>query len=148
MTLSGFSDAIPLDGFVGGVLIGLAAALMLLGSGRIAGISGIAARAMTIGQSGIPVPAAWLFIGGLLLGALLVHVSIAPIAAEFPQSTWLLIAGGLIVGFGTRLGSGCTSGHGVCGMSRLSPRSLIATAIFITSGIATVAIANALGWGW
>ena len=148
MTLPGFPDAMPIEGFVGGLLIGLAAALMLLGSGRIAGISGITARAMTLSQSSVPVPAAWLFIGGLLLGAMVVHLLIAPISAEFPPSTWMLIAGGLIVGVGTRLGSGCTSGHGVCGMSRLSPRSLIATATFIASGIATVAIANALGWGW
>nr|WP_298930310.1 YeeE/YedE thiosulfate transporter family protein [uncultured Erythrobacter sp.] len=148
MTLPGFPNAMPLEGFVGGLLIGLAAALMLLGSGRIAGISGIAARAMTLSKSGAPLPVAWLFIVGLLLGALLVNTFIMPIDAEFPPATWMLIAGGLIVGFGTRLGSGCTSGHGVCGMSRLSPRSLVATATFITSGIATVAFANMLGWGW
>ena len=148
MTLPGFPDAIPIEGFVGGLLIGLAAALMLLGSGRIAGISGITARAMALSHSSVAVPAAWLFIGGLLLGAMVVHLMIAPISAEFPPSTWMLMAGGLIVGFGTRLGSGCTSGHGVCGMSRLSRRSLIATATFMASGIATVAIANALGWGW
>lgn len=147
MTLPGFPDALPLEGFVGGVLIGLAAALLLLGAGRIAGISGIAARALTINRSGAPLAVAWLFVGGLLLGAILVHVLIAPIEAEFPPSTWVLIAGGLIVGFGTRLGSGCTSGHGVCGLSRLSPRSLVATATFMASGIATVALANALGWG-
>ncbi|MEP3421772.1 MAG: YeeE/YedE thiosulfate transporter family protein [Erythrobacter sp.] len=138
----------PVEGFVGGLLIGLAGAIMLLGSGRIAGISGIAARAMILSKSGAPLPAAWLFVGGLLLGAVVVHIFIAPDEARFPPSTWILIVGGLIVGFGTRLGSGCTSGHGVCGMSRLSPRSLIATATFIASGIATVALSNAFGWSW
>ena len=148
MTLPGFPDAMPFEGFVGGLLIGLAAAIMLLGSGRIAGISGIAARAMMLSKSGATIPAAWLFVGGVLLGAVVVHTFIVPVEARFPSSTWILIAGGLIVGFGTRLGSGCTSGHGVCGMSRLSPRSLFATATFIASGIVTVALANALGWSW
>ncbi|WP_337661033.1 YeeE/YedE family protein [Erythrobacter sp. Alg231-14] len=148
MTLAGFPGAMPVEGFVGGLLIGLAAAIMLLGSGRIAGISGIAARAMLLSKSGARLPAAWLFVGGLLLGAVVVHIFIAPVEARFPPSTWILIVGGLIVGFGTRLGSGCTSGHGVCGMSRLSPRSLISTATFIASGIATVALSNAFGWSW
>ena len=148
MTIPGFPDAMPFQGLMGGLLIGMAAALLLLGSGRIAGISGIAARALNVGKSSLPISAAWLFLGGLLAGALAVDLFIAPIESNFPPSTALLAAGGVIVGFGTRMGSGCTSGHGVCGMSRLSPRSLIATATFIASGMVTVAIANALGWGW
>lgn len=138
----------PLEGLIGGLLIGLATALLLLGSGRIAGISGIVARALGLNSSSLPLSAAWLFLAGLLLGALGVHTFVAPIEAAFTPSTPLLVAGGLIVGFGTRMGSGCTSGHGVCGMSRLSPRSLVATVIFIASGMVTVAIANMLGWGW
>jgi uncharacterized protein len=148
MTLSAFPNAMPAEGLIGGLLIGLAAALMLLGSGRIAGISGIAARGLMLSKSSLPVSSAWLFVGGLILGALAVQTFIGPIEASFPPSTTLLVAGGLIVGFGTRMGSGCTSGHGVCGMSRLSPRSLIATATFILSGVIAVAIANAFGWGW
>jgi uncharacterized membrane protein YedE/YeeE len=148
MTLPGFPDAMPVEGFVGGLLIGLAAAVMLIGSGRIAGVSGIAARALALSKSSLPVPAAWLFLAGLLLGAFAIHTLVAPIQSTFPSSVALLAAGGLIVGFGTRLGSGCTSGHGVCGMSRLSPRSLLATATFISSGIVTVALTNALGWAW
>ncbi len=148
MILTGFPDAMPFEGFVGGLLIGLAAALMLLGSGRIAGISGIAARAFALGKSSLPVPAAWMFLIGLLLGAFSIHTFAVPIQSTFPSSAALLAAGGVVVGFGTRMGSGCTSGHGVCGMSRLSPRSLLATATFIASGMATVALANALGWGW
>lgn len=148
MTLPGFPDAMPLEGFIGGLLIGLAAALMLLGSGRIAGVSGIAARAFGLSRSSLPFSAAWLFLTGLLLGALLVDTLVAPVQSTFPASPGLLVAGGLIVGFGTRMGSGCTSGHGVCGMSRLSPRSLLATATFIVSGIITVALTNLLGWNW
>jgi len=70
------------------------------------------------------------------------------VETRFPPSLATLVVGGLVVGVGTRLGSGCTSGHGVCGMSRLSPRSLVATATFMGAGFATVAIANALGFGW
>ncbi len=138
----------PAEGLLGGVLIGLAAALMLLGSGRIAGVSGIAARAFALSKSSLPIPVAWLFLAGLLLGAFLIHAFVAPVQSTFPNSVALLAAGGLIVGFGTRMGSGCTSGHGVCGMSRLSPRSLLATITFIASGIVTVALTNALGWAW
>ncbi len=148
MTLPEFPDAMPLEGFVGGILIGLAAALMLLGSGRIAGISGIAARAFSLSKSNLPVSAAWIFLIGLLLGAFLIHTFVAPVHSTFPRSTALLAAGGLIVGFGTRMGGGCTSGHGVCGMSRLSPRSLFATTAFIASGMITVALTNMFGWGW
>ncbi len=141
--LPGFPDAAPLAGLAGGVLIGLAAALMLIGAGRIAGVSGIAARAFGIGSGSMPRAAAWAFVIGLPLGALIVgSVTQAPTPA-FAGPVTLAIAG-LIVGIGTRLGSGCTSGHGVCGMSRLSQRSLVATATFMTTGFATVAAMNAL----
>ncbi|MGH6658475.1 MAG: YeeE/YedE family protein, partial [Sphingomicrobium sp.] len=123
-------------------------AMLLLGAGRIAGVSGLAARAAGLSDSGPPRAMAWLFIIGLPVGAGLVAWLGGPIEARFPPSGWLLIAGGLVTGIGTRMGSGCTSGHGVCGMSRLSPRSLAATVTFIAVGIATVALANRLGWGW
>jgi uncharacterized membrane protein YedE/YeeE len=127
----------PLHGLVGGVLIGLAAALMLLGAGRIAGVSGITARATGLGSGGMSLPSAWAFLVGLPFGALLMARVAGIEAARF--SSWpLLIVAGLLVGFGTRLGSGCTSGHGVCGVSRLSQRSLVATATFMAAGIATV----------
>lgn len=148
MTLPGFPDALPLEGFLGGVMIGLGAAVMLLAVGRIAGVSGMAARAMMLARGGAPVSIAWLFVIGIILGALALQTITGSIEARFPSSPLLLIFGGLLVGFGTRLGSGCTSGHGVCGMSRFSRRSLIATATFILSGMVTVAIANMLGWGW
>ena len=148
MTLPGFPDAQPVEGLIGGIMIGLAAAIMLIGTGRIAGVSGMASRAMLINRSGTPWPIAALFVGGLILGALIFAAVAGPVAAQYPPGFGWLIAGGLFVGFGTRLGSGCTSGHGVCGMSRLSPRSLLATATFIATGILTVAAVNLAGKGW
>jgi uncharacterized protein len=144
MSLPGFPDAAPLAGLAGGVLIGLAAALMLLGAGRIAGVSGIAARAFGIGEGSMPRSAAWAFVIGLPLGALIVAMTTGAATPQF-ASPLLLATAGLIVGIGTRLGSGCTSGHGVCGMSRLSQRSLVATGTFMITGFATVAIMNGLG---
>ncbi|WP_301751491.1 YeeE/YedE family protein [uncultured Erythrobacter sp.] len=144
MTLPGFPNAAPLEGLIGGVLIGLAAALMLLGAGRIAGVSGIAARAFGLASGSQPRLGAWAFIIGLPLGALIVISVTAASAPAFANPVTLVIAG-VIVGVGTRLGSGCTSGHGVCGMSRLSQRSLVATATFMATGFATVAAMNALG---
>ena len=122
--LAAFPHAMPLEGLIGGLMIGVAAAVMLLGLGRIAGVSGLAARATGIADSGAPR---------------------GRIETRFPPSVISLVIGGLLVGYGTRLGSGCTSGHGVCGMSRLSPRSLIATAIFMASGFVTVALMRAGG---
>ena len=144
MTLPGFPEAAPLAGLVGGVLIGLAAAVMLLGLGRIAGVSGLAAKAVGLGGSGIASGGAWMFVIGLSLGALIVVLASGGITATFASPVVLAIAG-LVVGVGTRLGSGCTSGHGVCGVSRLSARSIAATVTFMASGIATVAIMNAFG---
>jgi uncharacterized membrane protein YedE/YeeE len=144
MTLPGFPEAAPLAGLAGGVLIGLAAAAMLLGLGRIAGVSGLAARAIGLGGSGIARSGAWMFVVGLPLGALIVVLASGGIETSFASPITLAIAG-LVVGIGTRLGSGCTSGHGVCGLSRLSARSIVATLTFMATGIATVAIMNVLG---
>ena len=139
------ASAMPVQGLVGGVMIGLAAAIMLLGLGRIAGVSGLAARATGISGDGAPRPVALAFIVGLPAGAALVALLSGPVDVRFEQGLAVLVIGGLLVGFGTRLGSGCTSGHGVCGMSRLSARSLLATAVFMATGFATVAAMNALG---
>ena len=127
-------------GLAGGVMIGVAAAIMLLGLGRIAGVSGMAARAVGLTEGGPPRAVAVAFIAGLPLGGFAVSMLSGPVAVHFPQRIGVLIAGGVLVGFGTRLGSGCTSGHGVCGLSRLSPRSLVATGLFMASGFATVAL--------
>lgn len=144
--LPGFPDAMPLQGLAGGLMIGLSAAIMLLALGRIAGVSGLAARATGLAGGGAPRSMAIAFIIGLPLGALMVSVAIGGVPTTFPDSPWPLLIGGLLVGFGTRLGSGCTSGHGVCGMSRLSPRSLFATAMFMASGFVTVGLLRMGGW--
>ncbi|MEH6757325.1 MAG: YeeE/YedE thiosulfate transporter family protein [Parasphingorhabdus sp.] len=138
--LQAFPDAMPVEGLIGGLMIGVAAAIMLLGLGRIAGVSGLAARATGIADGGAPRGVAVAFVIGLPLGAAIMAVIVGGVETNFPSTLLPLAIGGLLVGYGTRLGSGCTSGHGVCGMSRLSPRSLIATAIFISSGIVTVAL--------
>lgn len=121
----------------GGALIGLSAALLVLADGRVAGISGIAAG--LLGRPGEDTAWRLAFVAGLLIGPVPVAVLMgrAPqvrIEASYP----LLLLAGLLVGFGTRLGSGCTSGHGVCGLARLSPRSLAAVATFMASAAATV----------
>ena len=138
--LPGFPGAMPIAGLIGGALIGTAAAIMLLGLGRIAGVSGMAARATGLADTGVPRAIAIAFVIGLPLGAFLIGQISGGIPVNFPTSPIPLIIGGLLVGFGTRLGSGCTSGHGVCGMSRLSRRSIIATAMFMASGFVTVGL--------
>ena len=140
-----FPEAMPLQGFIGGLLIGLAAAVFLLGSGRIAGISGLFARS-TLGARFDA--EALLFTLALIAGAALVAVFGGGVAQTFPAHWGYLVIGGLVVGFGTRLGSGCTSGHGVCGMSRLSKRSITATLTFMALGMATVFIMRILGLEW
>ncbi len=122
---------------VGGVMIGIATVILLLGMGRIAGISGIAASLLTPKRVEL-----WqgLFVLGLIISPLLYQL-IAPLPSmQITSSLPLLISAGLLVGFGTRLGSGCTSGHGICGNARLSPRSMAATVTFMLFGIATVFI--------
>jgi uncharacterized membrane protein YedE/YeeE len=130
----------PVSATLGGLLIGLAAAMLWLTNGRVAGISGIvgnlpSARAGDIG---------WriAFIAGLVLAppgyALVAGVPAITLDAGVP----VVLIGGLMVGFGTRLGGGCTSGHGVCGVSRLSPRSLVATELFMAAGLVTVLLAR------
>jgi uncharacterized membrane protein YedE/YeeE len=144
MTLPGFPDAMPVAGLIGGALIGLAGAIMLLGLGRIAGVSGITARAAGIASSGMDRTMAWAFILGLPMGVFITTLVQGDVELSFPGAVPLAIAG-VIVGFGTRMGGGCTSGHGVCGVSRFSTRSLLATITFMATGIATVAVMNALG---
>lgn len=128
----------PATAAAGGLLIGSAAALFLLLTGRIAGISGMTAVATRIGSSGTPRSQATAFVIGLPLGAALIALFVRTPEVSVTSSAPLLIAAGLLVGFGTRLGNGCTSGHGVCGMARLSPRSIAATVTFMASAAATV----------
>ena len=128
----------------GGLLIGSAAGLLLVLSGRIAGVSGMAAAAVQIADRGPPWLQAVGFILGLQGGALAVAVALGAPAISISSSVPLLVGAGLLVGFGTRLGNGCTSGHGVCGLARLSPRSLAATGTFMAVGFATVFVARHL----
>ena len=128
-------DFTPVGGFVGGLLIGLAVALMLLLNGRVAGISGILGGLLTLRAGDTVWRAA--FVAGLVLGAL-AYVSTADVPVRVLAPLPAVLAGGLLVGFGTRLGSGCTSGHGLCGMARLSRRSVAATATFFGVAMLTV----------
>ena len=127
-----------LYGLLGGALIGLGAAVYLLATGRVAGISGILAGSLgERAARGERIA----FLAGLI-GAGAIAALIETPATATPYATPVLIAAGLLVGFGTRVGGGCTSGHGVCGISRLSKASLVATATFMATGAVTVAIAT------
>jgi len=135
---------VPWSAVAGGALIGAAAVLLLATIGRVAGISGIAAGSLHAakGERGWR----WAFLAGLLASAgLVLWWQSVPEASprvllRDALPAWQLIGAGLLVGFGTRLGSGCTSGHGVCGLARLSPRSMVATGVFMLMGMATVAV--------
>lgn len=127
----------PWSGLLGGALIGLASGLLLLLAGRVAGISGIAAGLLS------PKGGEWrwrlFFIAGLLLAALLYPVLSGAAVVVAPQvGLPLMLAGGFLVGFGTRMGGGCTAGHGISGLSRFSRRSAVATATFFATAVATV----------
>ncbi|MGH8539229.1 MAG: YeeE/YedE family protein [Stenotrophobium sp.] len=129
----------------GGLLIGVATVLLLWSSGRIAGISGISGG--LLGASGGDRLWRWLFLAGLLFGGLIwMLLTRAPLRIEPQAGVALTIVGGLLVGYGTRLGNGCTSGHGVCGLSRRSPRSLAATVTFmLCAGITVYLIRHVFG---
>lgn len=131
------TDFTPVSGLLGGGLVGLAVALMLLLNGRIAGISGIVGGLLTLKLRDAGWRAA--FVAGLVLGAL-AYILVAGDAGAVRVLVPLpvVVVGGLLVGFGTRLGSGCTSGHGLCGMARFSRRSMVATATFFGVAMLTV----------
>ena len=127
---------------LGGALIGAAVAMMALLDGRIAGISGIVGGLVRPAGTG---DAAWriAFIGGMIAAPALYARAVGGVPeVTVASSIPLLVVAGLLVGFGTSLGSGCTSGHGVCGIARLSPRSIVATAVFMAAGLATVFLAR------
>jgi uncharacterized protein len=132
----------PVSALIGGALIGLAASALYAATGRIAGISGIAGGLLRAGRT----DAAWrlLFLGGLVVGAgatgLVAGMPVLRIEASWP----VLVISGLLVGYGTQLGSGCTSGHGVCGIARFSPRSIAATGVFMATAALTVFIGRHL----
>ena len=125
----------PIAGLLGGLLIGLSVVLLLLTLGRIAGISGIAAGAIT--QKGTERFWRLAFLVGIVLSAVLYIIFAGALQVQTQMSSGYLVVAGLLVGFGTRLGSGCTSGHGVAGLSRLSKRSIVATLTFMAAAIIT-----------
>jgi uncharacterized membrane protein YedE/YeeE len=128
----------PLSGLIGGALIGLASAALMLSAGRLAGVSGILGGLLTAGSD-----RGWrlAFIAGLIAAALIGPPLGTPTVAHLASSNLLLYAAaGLLVGFGSRMGNGCTSGHGVCGFARFSSRSIVATLVFMGAAIVTVAL--------
>jgi len=126
---------------IGGAMIGTASGMLILGNGRIAGVSDILGALITRTK-----PHDWMeraaFLAGLLLVSLIWIARGGLPEASITSNVFLLIAGGLAVGVGTRMGSGCTSGHGVCGNARLSKRSIVATITFLVTGALTVAVVN------
>lgn len=129
----------PWTGLAGGALIGLSAGLMLLLAGRVTGISGVAAGLLTRDRAEL----GWrgMFVVGMIAGALLFRAASGePLPVHLQVGLPAMAAGGFLVGFGTRMGSGCTAGHGICGLARLSLRSLVATATFFATAVVTVHI--------
>lgn len=135
----------PLDALVGGMLIAVGLAAVLLCTGRIAGVSGVLGG--LVRGNGDDVGWRVLFVVGMVAGGLL-FASFRPAVFEdpSPRPDWIVVLGGLLVGFGTRAGNGCTSGHGVCGNSRLSVRSIVATLTFMAIGMATATLSFSV-WG-
>lgn len=132
------------NALLGGVVIGVAVSMMLMFNGRVTGISGIIGGAL----SPIKGDVLWrfLFVAGLVLGGFAMRALSSDVfSGGLATAPWTTVVAGLLVGFGTILGSGCTSGHGVCGISRMSPRSLVATITFIVAGIGAVALFRQLG---
>jgi hypothetical protein len=129
----------PMSAAIGGALIGLSAVLLMISTGRIAGISGIFSGLLNVRGEDRDWRVA--FLAGLLLAPIIAGLIGYGMAQPVLPSNWVVIAAaGLLVGFGTRLGGGCTSGHGICGIARLSPRSIAATIVFIVMAVVTVAI--------
>lgn len=138
-----WSTFTPLSSLIGGILIGIATAILILINGRIAGISGILGGLLALKKDEISWRLA--FIGGISISSL-PYLLIHPLPSIVIKANYIEIAiAGLLVGFGTRLGSGCTSGHGICGVSRLSVRSITATLTFIATGMFTVYLMKFFG---
>ena len=131
----------PISALIGGFIIGFSVVMYFYSTGRLAGISGIFENAIT---SSSQKASNVLFLIGLVVAPLIIYYLIKPIAFEITNSYLLIIPGGFLVGFGTRLSGGCTSGHGICGIGRLSVNSMVATATFVATGMITVFILQQL----
>ena len=132
----------PFSAFNGGLLIGIAVILFFISTGRLAGVSGIVNNTLTKTQNWL---SNFLFLVGLVLGPSVLLVLNKDIAFSMTSSLPLIIIGGILVGFGTKIGSGCTSGHGICGISRFSVRSIVATITFMIIAMITVVLLKLLG---
>ena len=144
MLVIDWSSFTPFASLFGGVLIGLSAVLLMLINGRIAGVSGLVSRILVYKNINKDL---WVFVFfvGLLIGPIFYSLLVGPIKSNsVVDAPWLILAG-LLVGFGTFIGNGCTSGHGICGLSRFSIRSLVAVTTFVFSGVLTVYILGLLG---
>jgi len=129
----------PLSSLVGGMLIGISAVILLITNGRIAGISGIVSRILPPSIHRSELPQGLLFVGGLILAIPTWYFIDGGMPVNFVSNNYLVLSmGGLLVGFGAVFGNGCTSGHGVCGISRVSKRSIVATSVFMTTSFITV----------
>ena len=137
MTVTEFT---PLASSLGGALIGVAAVMLMALNGRIAGISGIVGRLLPPYAGADPVGAACIVLGLIASPLLYQAATGAPVVQTVSDQGGLMAVAGLLVGFGTATGGGCTSGHGVCGIARLSPRSVVATVTFMATGFATVGL--------
>ena len=134
----------PFSAFSGGLLIGIAVILFFISTGRLAGVSGIVNNTLTNTQNWL---SNFLFLVGLVLGpSIYVFILNKDIAFSMTSSLPLIIIGGILVGFGTKVGSGCTSGHGICGISRFSVRSIVATITFMIIAMITVVLLKLLGF--
>ncbi len=129
----------PLSSLIGGMLIGFSAVILLITNGRIAGISGIVSRILPPSIHRSELPQGLLFVGGLILAIPTWYFIDGGMPVNFVSNNYLVLSmAGLLVGFGAVFGNGCTSGHGVCGISRVSKRSIVATSVFMTTSFITV----------
>ena len=137
MPIIDWTNFTPIDSLLGGICIGLAATILLFANGRIMGISGILGDIISFKEKD---QISWriVFVIGVLTGPFLYLMIFENFKSEMVADRTLLFQAGLLVGLGTSIGSGCTSGHGICGISRLSIRSIVATFIFVVSGVVTV----------
>jgi len=136
-------DFTPVSALAGGALIAASLALMLITTGRVAGLSGVLAGFLRV-ERGDWGWRAWFLVGMLGTGAIFAALRPETFDRATAAPLWLVAVSGVVVGIGTRLGNGCTSGHGLCGMSRLSRRSIVATLVFFAAGVITATVAGSV----
>lgn len=135
----------PITALVGGIIIGISSLWLMVANGKIAGVSGILERSLFVWQ-GMKDRywAIWFIVGLVIGGEIMLLLRYPAFAQNHQHNIWLIMVGGLLVGFGSRMGSGCTSGHGICGMGRLSKRSFVAVLTFMLTAVLTIIIKKAV----